>query len=282
MAIDPREVLADDPLRRYDRFVSLVSELASLSRAEAELAARAVLETLGERLDDDQRQQLAARLPKALRPWLQQPGMGEQLQHVAFLHRVAEREGIYFESLDRLALAAAERHTRAVFEVLQLVIEPDDVDAIAARLPEDVRKLLRPRGHQPRPVVIAEELVERVAELTRFDHERALGAVEAVMEALGERLAAGEVKDLERLLPGEFRPALELGAMLSRGKATRMSLDEFLSRVSEQDAATFEESLDLARAVFAALREALPQRELDDILAELPQEYDELLGRRSS
>jgi uncharacterized protein (DUF2267 family) len=279
MAIDPREALADDPLRRYDRFVSLVSELASLTRPEAELATRAVLETVAERLEDDQRRQLAARLPKALRPWLEHPGIGEQLQHVAFLHRVAERDGIAAQSLDRVALATAERHTRAVFDVLQLVIEPDDVEAISARLPEDARKLLRPRGHQPRPVVTADELVERVAERTRFERERALGAVEAVMEALGERLAAGEVKDLERLLPGEFRPALELGAMLSRGKATRMSLDEFLSRVSEQDGTTLEESLDLARAVFAALRAALPERELDDILAELPQEYDELLGR---
>jgi uncharacterized protein (DUF2267 family) len=117
--------------------------------------------------------------------------------------------------------------------------------------------------------------------MTRVDHERALRAVEAVMEALGERLAAGEVEDLERLLPGEFRPALELGEMRSRGKATRMSLDDFVSRVSERETATLEEALDLARAVFTALREALPQREFEDIFAELPQEYDDLLGRSS-
>ena len=124
MAIDPQAALADEPLRRYDRFVALVSELASLSLPEAELAVHAVVETMAEHLSDDQRRELASRLPKAVRPWLDQPGDGEQLRHAAFLHRVAEREGISLARHDRVGLKAAERHTRAVFEVVRLVLRP--------------------------------------------------------------------------------------------------------------------------------------------------------------
>ena len=74
MAIDPQAALADEPLRRYDRFVALVSELASLSLPEAELAVQAVVETMAEHLSDDQRREFASRLPKAGGPGSTNPG----------------------------------------------------------------------------------------------------------------------------------------------------------------------------------------------------------------
>jgi uncharacterized protein (DUF2267 family) len=280
MAIDPQAALADEPLRRYDHFVRLVSDLASLSLPEAEFAVRAVIETLAEHLSDDERRELAGRLPKAMKRWLAEPGTGEQLRHGAFLHRVAEREGIYVGSLDMVGLTHAERHTRAVFDVLRLLLEPDEIHALTERLPAEARELLRPSQSRPRPVIGAEALVERVAKAARYDDvERALRATEAVLETLGERLAAGEVEDLEALLPGELRPALELGKLHAR-KAERFDVDEFLSRVSEREGrVTYDEALDDARFVCKVLRETLPQPELDDILAELPRSYDELLGR---
>jgi uncharacterized protein (DUF2267 family) len=99
------------------------------------------------------------------------------------------------------------------------------------------------------------------------------------METLGERLAAGEVEDLERLVPGELAPALELGKLHDR-KAERFDAGEFATRVAERTGENYEDALDLTRAVFAAMREKLPERELEDILAELPQGYDELVGRK--
>jgi uncharacterized protein (DUF2267 family) len=281
MAIDPQAALtAEEPLRRYDRFVALVSDLASLSLAEAEIAIRAVIETTAEHLPDDERRTLASRLPKAVRPWLTEPGAGEQLRHGAFLYRVAEREGIIVERHDRIALKTAERHTRAVFELVRLVLLPDEVDALAERLPDEARKLLRESEPRPRPVVSADAFLERVANAARFDHERALRATEAVLETLAERLAPGEVDDLETLLPGELRPALELGKLHSGGKAERFGVDEFVGRVADRVGETsHDEALDDARFVFRALGETLPRQELDDILAELPREYDDLLGR---
>lgn len=280
MAIDPQAALAEEPLRRYERFIAQVSDLASLSLPEAEIAVRAVIETLAEHLSDDQRRELAGRFPKAVRPWLEQPGAGEQLRHAAFLHRVAEREGISRAGHDRLALKTAEHHVGAVLEVVRLVLQPDEVAAIAEHLPEEVRTLLRGSQAGPRPVIAADAFVERVAILARFDRERALRATEAVLETLGERLAAGEVDDLEALLPGELRPALELGRLHSGGKAGRFDLDEFVGRVADRVGETsHSEALDDARFVFRALRETLHPQELDDIFAELPREYDDLLGR---
>ena len=279
MAIDPQAALADEPLRRYDRLVALVSDLASLSLSEAELAVRAVIETTAEHLSEDQRREVAQRLPKAVRPWIEAPGVGEQLRHGAFLYRVAEREGIIVESLDRIALKAAERHVGAVFEVVRLVLRPDEVEALAERLPEEARKLLRASRPGPHPVITADAFIERVATAARVDRERALHATEAVLETLGERLAAGEVEDLVALLPGELRPALELGKLHSGGKAERFDVEEFVGRVADRVGETSHDAaLDDARFVFRTLRETLPQAELEDILAELPRAYDDLLG----
>jgi uncharacterized protein (DUF2267 family) len=53
-----------------------------------------------------------------------------------------------------------------------------------------------------------------------------------------------------------------------------------VGRVADREGETSHDAvLDDTRFVFRALREALPQAELDDILAELPRQYDDLLGR---
>jgi len=239
-----------------------------------------VIETMAEHLSDDQRRELAGRFPKAVRPWLEHPGDGEQLRHAAFLHRVAEREGISLTSHDRVGLQAAERHTRAVFEVVRLVLAPDEVDAVAERLPEEARKLLRPSQGRPHPVVTADAFVGLVAEECRFERERALRATEAVLETLAERLPAGEVDDLAALLPREFQPALELGKLHTGGKSGRFDLEEFLGRVADRVGTTSrDDALDDTRCTFTTLRETLPRQELDDILATLPREYDDVIGR---
>jgi uncharacterized protein (DUF2267 family) len=239
-----------------------------------------VIETVAEHLPEEQRQEIAGRLPKAVRPWLQQPGSGEQLRHGAFLHRVAEREGIAVKSNDRVALHTAARHTQAVLDVVQLVLLPDEFEALEERLPQDARAVLRESKIHARGAVNAERFLELLANAARLDRERALLATEAVLETLGERLAAGEVDDLGALLPGEFRPALELGKLHSGGKAERFDVDEFLGRVAEREGETpYDETLDDTRFVFRTLRETLPETELEDILAELPRAYDELIGR---
>jgi uncharacterized protein (DUF2267 family) len=64
------------------------------------------------------------------------------------------------------------------------------------------------------------------------------------------------------------------------GKASRFDLEEFVGRVADRVGTTsHSDALDATRCVFTTLRELLPRQELDDILAELPHEYDGVLGR---
>ena len=68
--------------------------------------------------------------------------------------------------------------------------------------------------------------------------------------------------------------------MHTGGKASRFDLEEFVGRVADRvGTSSRSEALDGTRCAFTALRETLPRQELDDILAALPREYDDVLGR---
>ena len=56
-----------------------------------------------------------------------------------------------------------------------------------------------------------------------------------------------------------------------------MSLDEFVHRIEEREGMTYEQALDHARAVFATLREVIPDKEFSDLLRQLPRAYYEAL-----
>ena len=121
--------------------------------------------------------------------------------------------------------------------------------------------------------------MRRVADRAGTDADAARRAIDAVLETLGERLSGGEVDDLVRQLPDEFADALQRGDALSNGAARRMSLEEFVRRIADREGVTPDEAHAQARAVFATLREALPEREFDDVLAQLPRDYAALTAR---
>ena len=52
-----------------------------------------------------------------------------------------------------------------------------------------------------------------------------------------------------------------------------MSLDRFLERVAMREGVSPEQAREHARAVFATLRDAIPEQEVFDIAAQLPQEF---------
>jgi uncharacterized protein (DUF2267 family) len=254
----------------YETFMTIVGEEAELGWDAAERAARAVLETLGERIAQGEARDLAGQLPPELSPWIATTTSAEGFDVDEFVRRVAEREGV--------DVASAERHARAVFTALSRAVDRREYEQMSAELSKDYSALLA-IGPQI-DVVAAEVFLQRVAERTGLDPEDARRATDAVLETLAERIAAGEVKDLIARLPVALHEPLRRGAARSDGKATRIGLDAFLRRVAEREGIDdLEEARDHTRAVIRTLREAIGDREFVDVTDELPREYETVLAR---
>jgi uncharacterized protein (DUF2267 family) len=267
------EILQDS--ERYERFIVTIQQQAWISWERAERAAEATLRTLAERISRGTAQRLAEQLPVPVRRWLRDaPEHPEAFRVEEFVRRVAQREGV--------GVVTASRHARAVFVALARLVPGDELDQLVAELPHEYEPFLgdvaaRLRAGPAPEAVTADGFLERLASRTGLDPDQAQRAAEAVLETLAERVAGGEVDDLAAALPDRLRPALERGKAATGGKARRMPLDEFVARVAQREGLDREDALDHARAVFATLREALPPKELSDLLAQLPRGYAEAL-----
>lgn len=249
------------------RFIELVAEYADIGFDDAERATRASLETLGERIDRGEAQQIADRLPPQIAPWIATSGPPEGFDVDEFLRRVAEREGVDIEE--------AERHVHAVFDGLRYVVE-NEFDDVVAELPEDFAPLL---DRVPlREIPSAERFVELVSERSELDRAQAERATTAVLETLAERIAGGEVRDLISRLPARFHEPLKEGDAHTGGKAVPISLEGFVARVAEREGVDELQARDHARAVLATLREVVGDDEWTDVTVELPREYDPVLA----
>jgi uncharacterized protein (DUF2267 family) len=253
----------------YDGFITTVAQGADVGSEEAERAARAVLETLAERIAVGEARDLQAQLPAEIAAWLGTTTPAEGFDVDEFLRRIADRTGA--------DIGTAERYARATLTALSRSVTDDEFEDLVAELPRSFRPLLPKGPVAPPPAtgVVIEELTKR----TGLDEDDARRAAGAVLETLAERIAGGEVEDLIELLPAELHEPLRRGMEASGGKATRMSLQQFIARVAEREGVSPADAVDHARAVFTVLRELLPQRELFDITSQLPNDYDALLGR---
>jgi uncharacterized protein (DUF2267 family) len=264
-----------DDTWRYERFITTIEQKAGISWERAERAARATLETLGERISWGEARDLAADLPADVREWLLSAGTdAEPFDAVEFVRRVAEREGTDTDT--------AEKHARAVLTALARLERRQEIADLVAELPKDYRRLLsdaaaRSRDPGAPEVLPYDELVDRVEGRAGLDRAGAERALAAVLETLGERIAGGEVDDIAAHLPQQLREPLERGKANSGGKAQRISLDEFVGRIADRQGVVWEDALEHARAVFATLREAIPEKEWSDMWAELPRSYSEAL-----
>jgi uncharacterized protein (DUF2267 family) len=248
-----------------ERFIGLVADAVGGDRKAAERAIGATLATLAERIERGEARQLAAILPPPIAPSLAKDrAEAERFDVDEFLRRVAEREGV--------DTSTAERHARAVLAVLGQAVPVKELGDVAAQLPQDIRALL-PIGPGAEWVT-ADAFVGRVAERTGLDADGARTAAQAVLETLAERISAGEVEDLRARLPAEFHRPLKQGVALSGGQAQPLPADEFVRRVARREGVPPMVAIEHARAVFTALREAVGDDEMFDVLSELPNDYD--------
>jgi len=115
---------------RYDEFIGQVQHRAGLgSRAEAERATRATLETLAERLAGGEAHDLAAQLPPELARSLELPdaGIGAKLTLDEFFELVSEREGV--------DLPVATFHARVVIGILTEAVSMGEIQDVLVQLP---------------------------------------------------------------------------------------------------------------------------------------------------
>jgi uncharacterized protein (DUF2267 family) len=112
------------------------------------------------------------------------------------------------------------------------------------------------------------ETVEREGAVGRAEAER---AARATLLTLGERISAGEARDIAAQLPRELRDLL--GGNGPQG----FSAEEFLQRVQAIERVPIMDAEAHVRAVFAALRAAIDDEELADLASELPRPLEDFL-----
>lgn len=108
-----------------------------------------------------------------------------------------------------------------------------------------------------------------------LDQERARQATLATLTTLAEQLSPREAKNLAAQLPKELK-----GAFARPGARTRpLSATEFVHRVADREGVSASEAFDRTRAVFDVLLDAVTIGELEDVLAELPEDLASLMKR---
>jgi uncharacterized protein (DUF2267 family) len=260
----------------HSTFIAIVEDYAGVRRREAHEATRATLEALAERLSSGEARIVAGELPDELRPFLDAGGEARKLDIHQFLRRVA--------ALEHAPVPTAARHARAVFTALGRALSDRVRKELAGQLPQDYRVLieaLRPeRAHiQPPPPdeLPGGDFVQSTSDKLGVDHATAWHAIDAVLEMLARRVSHGEVDDLIIRLPSALAGPLEYGVTAGGEQAQPLPVEIFVRGIVEAERVTPREAIEHARAVFATLREYVGEKELSDVLAQLPKDYDVLL-----
>jgi uncharacterized protein (DUF2267 family) len=113
-----------------------------------------------------------------------------------------------------------------------------------------------------------DEFISHVAERAGGSDDVAAALTRATLMTLGERITQGEADDLASQLPQELK-----GWLLTREGPEKFDLAEFERRVAERAAVSKDAVEPGVAAVFATLREAVTPGEFDDVLAQLPKEF---------
>jgi len=120
----------------YSDFIGEVQHRLEMgTQGEAVRATRAVLTTLGERLQEGEASDLAGPLPMEIDYYLESADHGQRFDYDEFISRVAEREGMDPESDDDLP--DANFHAQAVVSLLAEVVPESELQQVRQQLPQD-------------------------------------------------------------------------------------------------------------------------------------------------
>jgi uncharacterized protein (DUF2267 family) len=117
------------------------------------------------------------------------------------------------------------------------------------------------------------EFLESVTVRGRLSPEQAERLTDATLTVLADRISAGEAEDLAAQLPKGVRDWL----VSKEEPAQKFDLEEFIRRVSERAAVDLDTATRAARAVLSTIRRAVTTGEFEDVLAQLPKEFREVI-----
>jgi uncharacterized protein (DUF2267 family) len=115
------------------------------------------------------------------------------------------------------------------------------------------------------------------AERTGLPKDKAEEVARATLQTLADRITGGEADDLAAQLPTPLKDVL----IKPQQDAERFDVDEFIRRVSERAHVDPDTARKGAMATLATVREAVTPGEFDDVTAQLPKEYRELVAPMS-
>jgi uncharacterized protein (DUF2267 family) len=120
-----------------------------------------------------------------------------------------------------------------------------------------------------------DEFVDRVAQLTGLSREQASNLTQTTLQILADRISGGQATDLAASLPEKLARPLQTSP---QKPAEKYSFTEFVERVRTRAADVPREAvLPGIRAVMLTLRDAVPDKEFQDTLAQLPRQFREML-----
>ncbi|WP_206601648.1 DUF2267 domain-containing protein [Mycobacterium paraense] len=117
-----------------------------------------------------------------------------------------------------------------------------------------------------------EEFISSVAERSGLFEGDAVAVTRATLTTLAERISGGEARDLAAQLPSPLQDAL----LPTDEEAEAFSFDEFVNRVAERSGRDTEAAEAAVNAVMATIRDAVTEGEFDNLLSQLPTEFQRL------
>jgi uncharacterized protein (DUF2267 family) len=123
--------------------------------------------------------------------------------------------------------------------------------------------------------VVYDDFIDAVARRAGVSTEQATAITHATLETLADRISGGEANDLADQLPGGLEDHLRKPP--TREFAESFGLGEFMQRVSARAGVDGPLASAGVRAVLTTLREAVAGDEFEDMLAQLPKEFGEVV-----
>lgn len=242
---------------KYDDICSVVAQRAETSRPRADRAVKATLQALSEQVDSALLHPVLEQLPPEFAKSHEPPQRRKRRNLTDFLERVA--------TLADLPTDRTRRHVLAAYAALAAATAGDTLGSALNQLGQDYTALLPPPDELLDAKVFLDTVRQRAGADTGADAEK---HTHAALHALAERITAGQAADLARYLPSTLGEQLQP----AHPEARPFDYAEFMRRISGQrDTAEA-----YAHAVLTTVREAAPEPEIQDTLAQLPTELARL------